>query len=84
MAIHRGDNYGFPFCPKNPRTCATYSQPMVSLPAHSSPMGLAYLDGRVYIALYGGLGKGPIVAWMPPKGGKLPGDLSTRRRRNAS
>src|SRR3954469_1458402 len=71
VAIKRGDNYGFPFCPKNPRTCSTYSQPPVPLPAHSSPMGLAYLDGKVYVALYGGLGKGPVVAWMPPKGGRL-------------
>ena len=70
-AIKRGDNYGFPFCPKNPRTCSTYSQPLVTLPAHSSPMGLAYLDGKVYIALYVGLGKGPVVASMPPKGGTL-------------
>jgi glucose/arabinose dehydrogenase len=71
VAIKRGDNYGFPFCPKNPRTCSNYSQPLVKLPAHSSPMGLAYLDGKVWIALYGGLGKGPVVASMPPKGGKL-------------
>jgi hypothetical protein len=32
-------------------------------------MGLAYLGGKVYIALYGGLGDGPVVASMPPKGG---------------
>jgi hypothetical protein len=32
-------------------------------------MGLAYLDGKVYIAFYGGLGKGPVVASMPPEGG---------------
>jgi glucose/arabinose dehydrogenase len=68
-AIKRGDNYGFPFCPKNPKTCSNYTQPLVKLPAHSSPMGLAYLDGKVYIALYGGLGDGPVVASMPPKGG---------------
>jgi glucose/arabinose dehydrogenase len=71
VAINKGDNYGFPFCPKNPRTCAAYTQPLVTLPPHSSPMGLAYLDGKVWIALYGGLGKGPVIAWMPPKGGKL-------------
>jgi glucose/arabinose dehydrogenase len=71
VAIKRGDNYGFPFCPQNPRTCSTYSQPLVKLPAHSSPMGLAYLGGKVYVALYGGLGKGPVVASMPPKGGML-------------
>jgi glucose/arabinose dehydrogenase len=70
-AIKRGDNYGFPFCPRHRKTCAAYTQPLVTLPAHSSPMGLAYLNGKVWIALYGGLGKGPVIAWMRPKGGKL-------------
>jgi glucose/arabinose dehydrogenase len=70
-AIKRGDNYGFPDCPKHPKTCSVYTHPWITLPPHSSPMGLAYMDGKVWIALYGGLGKGPIVASMPPKGGKL-------------
>ena len=69
LAIKRGANYGFPTCPASPRTCANYSQPLVRLPAHSSPMGLGYLNGKVYIALYGGLGKGPVVVSMPPSGG---------------
>jgi hypothetical protein len=33
-------------------------------------MGLAYLGGKLYIALYGGLGKGPVVVSMPPNGGR--------------
>ncbi len=70
IAIKRGANYGFPACPANPRTCAIYSQPLVKLPAHSSPMGLAYLGGKVYVALYGGLGRGPVVVSMPPGGGR--------------
>jgi glucose/arabinose dehydrogenase len=69
IALERGDDYGFPACPANPRTCAIYSQPLVKLPAHSSPMGLAYLGGTLYVALYGGLGKGPVVVSMPPGGG---------------
>jgi glucose/arabinose dehydrogenase len=69
IAIERGADYGFPACPANPRTCAIYSQPLVKLPAHSSPMGLAYLGGTLYVALYGGLGKGPVVVSMPPGGG---------------
>jgi glucose/arabinose dehydrogenase len=69
LAIKRGDNYGFPACPKTPRTCVLYSRPLVQFPAHSSPMGLGYLDGKVYVALYGGLGKGPVVVSMPPGGG---------------
>ena len=70
LAIRRGANYGFPTCPAAPRTCAIYSQPLVEFPAHASPMGMGYLNGKVYIALYGGLGKGPVVVSMPPSGGK--------------
>lgn len=69
LAIKRGANYGFPACPATPSTCANYSQPLVTFPAHSSPMGLGYLKGKLYIALYGGLGQGPVVVSMPPSGG---------------
>jgi glucose/arabinose dehydrogenase len=69
LAITRGANYGFPTCPANPSTCVNYTQPLVTLPPHSSPMGLGYLNGKVYIALYGGLGKGSAVVSMPPNGG---------------
>ena len=69
LAIKRGANYGFPACPAKPTTCAAYAQPLVQFRAHASPMGLGYLNGKVYIALYGGLGKGPVVVSMPPRGG---------------
>ena len=69
LAIKRGANYGFPACPATPSTCANYAQPLVRFPAHSSPMGLGYLKGKLYVALYGGLGKGPVVVSMPPSGG---------------
>jgi glucose/arabinose dehydrogenase len=69
LAITRGANYGFPACPATASTCANYTQPLVQFPAHSSPMGLGYLNGKLYIAFYGGLGKGPVVASMPPGGG---------------
>ena len=70
LAIKRGANYGFPACPANPRTCAIYDKPLVHFPAHSSPMGLGYLKGKLYVALYGGLGKGPVVVSMPQRGGR--------------
>ena len=69
LAIERGANYGFPTCPATPSTCANYAQPLVQFPAHASPMGLGYLNGKLYVALYGGLGKGPVVVSMPPTGG---------------
>jgi glucose/arabinose dehydrogenase len=70
LAIARGANYGFPACPATPRTCASYTQPLVQFPAHASPMGLGYLNGKVYVALYGGLGDGPVVVSMPSSGGR--------------
>jgi glucose/arabinose dehydrogenase len=76
LAIERGANYGFPTCPATPKTCTNYSKPLVRFPAHSSPMGLAYLNGKVYIALYGGLGSGPVVVSMPPGGGRATPFLS--------
>ena len=69
LAITHGANYGFPACPATPSTCANYTQPLVQFRAHASPMGLGYLNGKLYIALYGGLGKGPVVVSMPPGGG---------------
>ena len=69
LAIKRGANYGFPVCPATPSKCADYAQPLVRFPAHASPMGLGYLNGKLYVALYGGLGKGPVVVSMPPSGG---------------
>jgi glucose/arabinose dehydrogenase len=69
LAIKRGANYGFPICPARPSTCSNYDQPFVKLPPHSSPMGLGYMNGKLYVALYGGLGKGPVVVSMPPTGG---------------
>jgi glucose/arabinose dehydrogenase len=69
LAITRGANYGFPTCPATPRTCVNYARPLFRFPAHSSPMGIGYLKGRLYIALYGGTGNGPVVVSMPPGGG---------------
>jgi glucose/arabinose dehydrogenase len=69
LAIKRGANYGFPTCPATASTCSNFSQPLVQFPAHASPMGLGYLNGKLYVALFGGLGKGPVVVSMPPSGG---------------
>jgi len=71
LAIERGADYGYPACPATPSTCAGYARPFVQFPAHASPMGLGYAGGRLYIALYGGLGKGPEVVSMPVAGGRL-------------
>jgi glucose/arabinose dehydrogenase len=64
-----GTNYGFPACPAKPATCSKYAKPFASFPAHSSPMGLGVLGGKLYVALFGGTGKGPEVVSMSTKGG---------------
>jgi glucose/arabinose dehydrogenase len=65
----RGADFGFPSCPAKPGSCAKYDKPFASFPAHSSPMGLAASGGKLYVALFGGTGKGPEVVSMPLSGG---------------
>jgi glucose/arabinose dehydrogenase len=71
LALTRGANYGYPACPATPNTCVNYAKPFVQFAAHASPMGLGFVKGRLYIALYNGLGKGPEVVSMPAAGGRL-------------
>jgi glucose/arabinose dehydrogenase len=66
----QGANFGFPLCPAKPATCSGYDKPLAVFPAHSSPMGLGALGGKLYVALFGGTGKGPEVVSMPLSGGK--------------
>ena len=70
VEIRQGADFGFPACPAKPATCAKYDKPFAEFPAHSSPMGLAGLGGKLYIALFAGTGKGPEVVSMPLSGGK--------------
>jgi glucose/arabinose dehydrogenase len=64
-----GTNYGFPACPAKPATCSSYATPFASFPAHASPMGLGVLGPKLYVALFGGTGKGPEVVSLPLTGG---------------
>jgi outer membrane protein assembly factor BamB len=66
-----GADFGFPSCPAQPATCAAYAKPFLQLAPHASPMGLAYSNGKLYIALYTGLGKGPEVVSLPVRGGRI-------------
>ncbi len=69
VEVKQGADFGFPSCPAKPATCASYDKPFATFPAHSSPMGLASLRGKLYVALFGGTGKGPEVVSMPLAGG---------------
>jgi len=71
VEINQGADFGFPECPAKPATCSKYAKPFATFPAHSSPMGLASLGGKLYVALFGGTGKGPEVVAMPQSGGKF-------------
>jgi glucose/arabinose dehydrogenase len=71
VEIKQGANFGFPSCPAKPASCAKYDKPFAQFPAHSSPMGLAPLGGKLYLALFLGTGKGPEVVSMPLTGGKF-------------
>jgi len=70
IALKRGANYGYPTCPADVSSCANYAKPFIQFAAHASPMGLGLVKGRLYIALYGGLGQGPEVVSMPAAGGR--------------
>jgi glucose/arabinose dehydrogenase len=70
VEIKTGADFGFPDCPGKPATCSKYDKPFATFPAHSSPMGLAALGGRLYVALFGGTGKGPEVVSMSLTGGR--------------
>lgn len=66
-----GHNFGFPSCPAKPTTCGKYAKPFAWFPPHASPMGLASIGGRLYVALYGGTGSGSEVVSMPAGGGSF-------------
>ena len=70
VEARQGANFGFPLCPAKPVTCSGYDKPLAVFPAHSSPMGLGALGGKLYVALFGGTGNGPEVVSMPLSGGK--------------
>jgi glucose/arabinose dehydrogenase len=69
LEIKAGANFGFPSCPARPSSCAAFSKPFAEFPAHASPMGLGALGGKLYVALFGGTGKGPEVVALPLTGG---------------
>ena len=64
-----GTNLGFPNCPARPSTCTKYAKPFARFPAHASPMGLGTIGKTLYVALFGGTGKGPEVVSIPVSGG---------------
>lgn len=70
-------NYGFPTCNyAKPKTCRGLPKPIALLPNHASPMGIQAVGQTLYVALFGGLGKGPEVVSMTTKGKRITPVLS--------
>lgn len=65
-----GTDFGYPKCLFGVgTTCRGFAKPLVTLPAHASPMGITSIGQTLYVSLFGGLGKGAVVARMPVAGG---------------
>lgn len=69
-----GEDFGFPSCTwskakAKTKACASYDEPFTTLPVHSSPTGIAASGKTLYVALFGGLGRGPAVVTIPSGGG---------------
>lgn len=66
----RGQDYGFAECTwAKPRDCRGFPRPTWLLPSHASPMGIGFLGGKLYLALFGGIGRsGPEVVSLRPDG----------------
>lgn len=74
VRIAQGQNYGFPGCNwLSHAACHGYTRPFIFLRPHGSPMGIAIIGHRLYVALFNGLDPsiGAAIAWMPVSGGAL-------------
>jgi glucose/arabinose dehydrogenase len=71
-----GQDFGFPTCtwilPKQKKECAGMNEPAIFLPPHASPMGIGSIGKTLYVALFGGTGKGPEVVEMSENGQPQP------------
>lgn len=70
IVARNNEDYGFPGCNwSKPAACRSFAKPVAFLPAHSSPTGIAAQGSRLYVALFGGTGRGPEVVTIPAGGG---------------
>ena len=76
--VRRGQNYGFPRCTLvTKRSCRGFTKPAIVLPPHASPMGMGAVGNTLYVALFGGTGKGPEVVSIPARRGADPTPVLT-------
>jgi glucose/arabinose dehydrogenase len=66
-------HYGWPYCyganipsPEYPHwDCSKYSAPLVDLPAHAAPLGMAYWRDGLVLGFHGYRSHGHRVVWFP-------------------
>lgn len=67
-----GDNYGYPTCTQLAKPpCKNFAKPIALLDDHASPMGISPIGQTLYVALFGGLGNGPVVVSMNTAGKQI-------------
>jgi len=72
-----GDDYGYPTCTWLERQpCRGFDKPIALLANHASPMGIGAIGRTLYVALFGGLGQGPVVVSMNTAGKQIEPFLS--------
>ncbi len=72
-----GENYGYPTCTQSvKKDCKGFAKPVALLKNHASPMGISPIGQTLYVALFGGLGKGPEVVSMNTSGRQIKTFLS--------
>ena len=72
-----GENYGYPTCTQSvKKDCKGFAKPIALLADHASPMGISPIGQTLYVALFGGRGKGPEVVSMNTGGKQIKTFLS--------
>jgi glucose/arabinose dehydrogenase len=67
-----GQNYGYPGCTQSvKKDCKGFAKPIALLADHASPMGISPIGQTLYVALFGGRGKGPEVVSMNTSGKQI-------------
>jgi glucose/arabinose dehydrogenase len=75
-----GGRYGWPYCyganipsPEYQHwNCTGYHPPVIALPAHSAPLGLAYWNGGLAVGYHGYRKHGHRIVWFPIAGDGTP------------
>ena len=73
VIARQGASFGFPSCFRSTEAdCTTFAKPWGWFPGHTSPMGLAQVGNKIYIAMFGGVPRGnPGIVTIPRAGGAI-------------